>query len=288
MTATVQHSVSRIITVWMVALAVVVAPLAMREAYADTSQDQARKHYEAGRDLYASGDYRAAIREFETANKLVPSPVLDFNIGLAYERLGVLDKALAHYKAYIHAMPNAGNRTAVEAKIQALEQELAAVSKAEPTALDTADTTQPPTSTTVTSEPASDVTATTATTTDTPAVDSDAGAQRDVNPPSAPVYEPTGDAMLDRAAAINLAELREQRASHLAAASEPARDQSAAPVDHATSTPKKAKPVYKKWWFWVVVGVSTVILIDMASGSNTDMTTPVARDVPGSPVLMRF
>jgi hypothetical protein len=37
----------------------------------------------------------------------------------------------------------------------------------------------------------------------------------------------------------------------------------------ATGAPKK-KPIYKQWWFWVVVGVSAFILVDIATNNEPE------------------
>jgi hypothetical protein len=47
-----------------------------------------------------------------------------------------------------------------------------------------------------------------------------------------------------------------------------------------TDEPKKETPVYKKWWFWVVVGVSAVVVYEVVSTPNT--SSNVGRVVPPS------
>ena len=293
-----QHSITRGASVWLLAWAVLLTPMLVQTASAESPRDQARKHYEAGRDLYSSGDYRAAIREFDTANRLAPSPVLDFNIGLARERLGQLSLALEHYRRYISAMPNAGNRAAVDAKIASLEKELAAGGATAPANPEVSATT-----------PATDPTgagatgiagAATAGSGEPPAItgsasDPTAGigeatsdpARPAVRPPVAEAgtpsgilsYEPTGDRELDRVAMIDIGQIRDQRAGAV---------RSAPPVPtktagHADFGKKKAKPAYKKWWFWAIIGVSTIILVDLATGDNGNSPEPLR-----GPVLMRF
>lgn len=319
MTSNSHYSSSHGVAAWLVAIAVALAPMVIPlSAHADGAQDQARKHYQAGRDLYSAGKYQDAIREFETANRLAPSPVLDFNIGLARERMGQLDKALQHYRAYVAALPNANNRAAVDAKIKSLEAEIAEnqakadvrplekakpVSSAPSTDPSTTPSTDPstdpstaPSATTdgamnpdgtttdpIIAEPAgTDLSAATlpTATADDPA--SETAATGAVTPPSAPVYASTGDPTLDRVAQLNLAEIRDQRRGHMEAPPPVARG-----AGHKDFGKKKAKPVYKQWWFWVVVGVSAVILIDMAnSGDDNGAAPPDALN--GGPVLIRF
>src|SRR5947209_3110375 len=67
------------------------APPAAAAAPAPSNDDamaQAKQHFETGRNAYNAGDYVTAIREFKAAEQLRPSPILDYNIGLANEKLG--------------------------------------------------------------------------------------------------------------------------------------------------------------------------------------------------------
>ena len=52
----------------------------------------ARAAYRRGADLYKAGKYREAIAAFEAADRLKPSPALQFNIGQAWEKLGDLPR----------------------------------------------------------------------------------------------------------------------------------------------------------------------------------------------------
>ena len=273
-------------TTWAVAVLILVAPPLIEQAFAD--RQQAQQHYEAGHELYKSGDYQGAIREFETANRLAPSPVLDYNIGLARERLGQLELAVQHYRAYITAMPNASNRDSVDAKIQTLEKELAeqragapappdtdnGIGGRRPQPTDTADVTTDP-------DPASGGT--------TPTM----GSPVDVTGKAA---ETTGDEAVNsvtaersqglrRVAQIDIGNVRDERRSAISA-------QPDAPVPTAShedfGTKKKAKPAYKKWWFWAIVGVSAYILIDLAVADDPNNRALPDSPLDGGAVLVRF
>jgi hypothetical protein len=59
--------------------------------------------------------------------------------------------------------------------------------------------------------------------------------------------------------------------------------------------PKKADPVYKKWWFWAIVVVGAYVVYQIAtedSSSNTGRTLlptgPAAQPSPGGATLWRF
>jgi tetratricopeptide (TPR) repeat protein len=95
-------------------------------APADEALTQAKTHFEAGKSAYNAGDYPGAIREFKAAEALRPSPILDYNIGLANEKLSKKRVAVKYYKRYLEGMPTASNRATVEASIAQLEREIAA------------------------------------------------------------------------------------------------------------------------------------------------------------------
>lgn len=267
-----RHS-SRAATALLAALAILAAPIAVRTARADNTAE-ARQHYQKGKQLFDSGDYRGAMAEFASADRLAPSPLLEFNIALCHERLGEKSEAVRRYRLYLDRVPDAQNRTQVEQKIQALEAEMRADSAPPPPAAEPA---PPP-----------------------------AGQAESAPPPAEAAPAPTGDADLDRANRIDIGKVRSQREAAgdgggeaSAAAGAPAEGEATAsapaPRDDGE---KKSKPIYKQWWFWVVAGVSAIILIDIAtSGSDDDgsaasrfMPSPGARgtDGTGGPVLFRF
>jgi tetratricopeptide (TPR) repeat protein len=276
-------------------------------AYAgDEATAGAREHYTRGQQRFQAGDFRGAIAEFAKAGSLSPSPVLDFNIGLCHERLGERDEAVRRYRAYVEQLPNAANRRTVEEKIGKLEAELAeearlaeAKRKAEEARL--AEDKRKAEEARLAEEARR-------------AEESRrAGAAPPVPPPSlAPAVPPaapppstapsspppaTGDPELDRVAALDVRAIRDARragrtdgfaagpgSTGLAPAPAPAPP----PTD---SGGRKGKPAYKQWWFWVVVGVSAIILIDIAT-SDSQSAVPVERQLGApslpTPPLLRF
>jgi tetratricopeptide (TPR) repeat protein len=90
---------------------------------------EARAAYRRGADLYRAGRYREAIAEFETADRLRPSPALQFNVGQAWEKLGDVEAALAAFARYLRQDPRAANREAVERNVRSLEGRLAATGR---------------------------------------------------------------------------------------------------------------------------------------------------------------
>ncbi len=124
-----------------------------------------------------------------------------------------------------------------------------------------------------------------------------------IGTPSTATHVPTGDAQLDRVSAINIDQIRDQRiggaASGLPAGPDARRagpavaanDQgqaidepgpAAGPTGPSASSPnaaappapltgdqpKRATPVYKKWWFWAVVAVSGYVVYELATADS--------------------
>ncbi|HEU5057042.1 MAG TPA: hypothetical protein VFU21_10980 [Kofleriaceae bacterium] len=277
-----RHS-SRSATALLAALAILAAPIAVGTARGDNQSD-ARQHYQKGKQLFDSGDYRGAMAEFATADRLAPSPLLEFNIALCHERLGEKSEAVRRYRLYLDRVPDAQNRTQVEQKIKALESEIKSEKAPPPAAV-------PPPGPAEAAPPAT--------------------GPAEAAP--APAPGPTGDPDLDRVNRIDIGKVRAEReragdgggaataeagaaggtgeeaASASASAPPPARDEGGK---------KKSKPIYKQWWFWVVAGVSAIILIDIATAGGDDddsaasrfMPSPGARgtDGTGGAVLWRF
>jgi len=89
----------------------------------------ARAAYRRGADLYKAGKYREAIAQFEAADRLKPSPALQFNIGQSWERLGDHAEALASFARYLRLDPAAPNRESVQRSVRSLEARLAATGR---------------------------------------------------------------------------------------------------------------------------------------------------------------
>lgn len=90
---------------------------------------QAVAHYERSRGYYATGRYRAAIAELEAAIRLDRDAAnLYFDLGLLYERIGVIDRARSAYGHYLLLSRDAGERERTERimrRLQGAEPELA-------------------------------------------------------------------------------------------------------------------------------------------------------------------
>lgn len=75
------------------------------------AQQAALIHYERGRAYYAAGRYRMAVNELETAVQLDPTGFnLFFDLGLVYERLGDVDRAVSAYRHYLDHVSDPAER----------------------------------------------------------------------------------------------------------------------------------------------------------------------------------
>jgi hypothetical protein len=288
-------------------LVVAVALCFAARAHAD-DRAEARVHYQAGVKFYASGDYQGAIREFSAAQQLAPADLNNYNLALCYDKLGDADPAIQYYRAFLDKQPGTDKRTEIEASISRLEaaQRSAANKKAEARR-----TAPPPAPEAAPPPPAGPVLGPPAPPSAAPPPPAGpvlgppappAGPELGPTPPPAPEAAPppparkrrgpaiqapssaapTGDPQLDRANAINIDEIRDQRAGAglggpgehrgpAVAASEPSLPPGQpgagvqgsalppAPPPNGSDEPKD-DPVYKKWWFWGIVAVTGVVV----------------------------
>jgi tetratricopeptide (TPR) repeat protein len=277
------------------------ASLGLRAAHADDdSRAQARARYQAGQKAYASGDYRLAIREFAAAEQLAPSGFNDYNLGLCYDKLGEADPAIRYYRSYLDRVGDAKNRAAVEASIARLEAAVSSAQSKEETRLGNERRAQQEriveeakraeqarlaeeSEKAKTPDPAPDGAA--------PEVPSDLDGAAAKSPadnrtpgPAAPMAAPapTGNPQLDRVNAIDVSAIRTERAAMLgtggaAAAPDPAAasgktgNQPAAkdPASKDQGSRSSASPLYKKWWFWAIIGVSAVVVYNIATEDSS-------------------
>lgn len=91
---------------------------------------EARAQFTAGRAAFDAGAWEPALAAFERAHALTGSPELLYNIAVASERLGRLDRAVERYEAYVRALPEASDRAEVDERIRRLREELGARQRA--------------------------------------------------------------------------------------------------------------------------------------------------------------
>jgi tetratricopeptide (TPR) repeat protein len=82
--------------------------------------EDARNFFQRGVKLYAGGHYAAAGAAFSAALQMSNAPELHYNLAMTSERMGNLEDACDHYRAYLSALPTAPDRNSVEAHVTEL------------------------------------------------------------------------------------------------------------------------------------------------------------------------
>src|SRR5687768_7076228 len=86
---------------WLIAALLVLAPLwYSTDARAD-ARTQARKSFEEGLRRVEGGDYTAAIEAFETANRILPHPDVQYNLAYACVDAGRYEEAIKWFEVYL-------------------------------------------------------------------------------------------------------------------------------------------------------------------------------------------
>jgi hypothetical protein len=108
---------------------VAVVLLPRRAPAAEAEIEAARKHMEKGQEAFHQQRFEEAARHFEDAFNASPFSAFLYNAGLAEERVGNFEKAVAFYRRYLKEDPEAADAGTVREKIDAL---LAAISQKPP------------------------------------------------------------------------------------------------------------------------------------------------------------
>jgi len=104
----------------------------LRQHEASEPDTDGRAHLKRANALADKGDCQSAIDEYTKAYELLNDPVVLFNRGECFRRVGDTDPAIDDYREFLEKVPNAPNRAAVEAKIAALERPEPPVAKSPP------------------------------------------------------------------------------------------------------------------------------------------------------------
>lgn len=311
----------------LIALAFVL--VGQTHAFADDRTD-ARTHYQAGVKYYNGGDYRSAIREFSAAQQLLPADLNNYNLALCYDKLGDPDPAVQYYRAYIDKVPNTDKRAEIEASISRLDAAAKSVAQKkadearkieEAKRADDERKAYEETKRAEATRKADEARAATEARKRPPMPDNGGDDAPPVGVGSTGVPSSgtvsTGDTQLDRVQGMSIDEIRDQRvggagsgmvdprrgpataangagmAPPVAGAAPPVAGQPAGPQDQ----PKKADPVYKKWWFWAVVVVSAYVVYQIATTDSNNGGVngrtmlpmgPAAAPASGGYTLMRW
>ena len=86
--------------------------------------DEARSYFEQGRAAFEAADYERALVYFRHAYRLSPRPELQYNIGVAADRLQREEEALVAFEQYLSETQEPVREAEVRERIEALQQSL--------------------------------------------------------------------------------------------------------------------------------------------------------------------
>lgn len=219
--------------------------------HADSAREF-RQHYESALRLYDGGQFEGAIKEFQAAYALKQLPRLLLNIGQAHRKLGHARDALGFYEFYLRVEPNP--KPEIKAELTTyITQTRALLDAAERMRAEQGGTEPAPSTMLPPLPPPADANAKPAAT--------PAGTQGTTAAAATPPAAATGSG----------ADVR------LTAAPAPA---GAAAVSDSSAR----RPIYKKWWFWTIIGVGTAaaatgIALGVRAASNSDPSNIEIRNV---------
>jgi tetratricopeptide (TPR) repeat protein len=88
--------------------------------------DEKDPHFQQGRNLVNSEDYKGATEEFEQALQTNPhSAAAHFELGWLYEKAGDYAAAIYHYERHLQLQPDSPHAATVRERIRGCKQELA-------------------------------------------------------------------------------------------------------------------------------------------------------------------
>ena len=90
----------------------------------DAATEEARQHFQKGRQLFDVGRWDDAAAEFEQAYAIRSDPIFLYNMAQAYRRKGDAKRALDLYKNYLIKAPKSPQREEVEERILALQKQI--------------------------------------------------------------------------------------------------------------------------------------------------------------------
>jgi hypothetical protein len=222
-----------------------------------SAADDPKKMFETATAEFNLGHYEKAASMYEEIYKITLEPVLLYNIAQAHRLGGDFDKSVFFYKGYLRAQPQAKNRTEVQKRIAELELAIEAKRRGQ----------ERPPNVPATVEPRARPQTATAQPTPTPEPATQPRAAEPAPPPS------------ETPPAATTTETQ------------------APPASASNETPSSSeKPVWKKWWFWTIIGgvvvVGVVVAVAVVAtqapsfGANLPETGPAAHALTASPASL--
>ncbi|HXI57648.1 MAG TPA: hypothetical protein VNO55_16395 [Polyangia bacterium] len=244
-------------------------------AWAEVDIKRAKEHYTKAESLYRVERFQDAFTEYQEAYLAKPEPNLLFNMAQCQRKMGNRPEAVRFYRRFLAEKPNPPNLATVEQHLRDLEAVQPPTTLPPPLAMTASPAlaAAPAPSTMrkgftapVTAKPAAP-----------PPVLSPAVAY---NQPPAGALEPVGI----RSASVPAVTTPPPVAAptlppqSLAMAHDPGKSPTSPNVLRTDggpgpdSAPGEARPIYKKWWFWAVVGgaVAGAVVIGVVAGHKSD------------------
>jgi hypothetical protein len=247
-------------------------------AWAEVDVKRAKEHYTKAENLYRVERFQDAFTEYQEAYLAKPEPNLLFNMAQCQRKMGNRAEAVRFYRRFLAEKPNPSNLATVEQHLRDLE------------AVQPPTTLPPPM--TMTGGPA--VAATPAPSTMRKGFAAPVTAKPASPPVPSPVLSPAVAYNQPSSGALEPVAIRSASVpavttpppvappalppKSLAMAHDPGKSPTSPNVlrtdggPGAESGQGEARPIYKKWWFWAVVGgaVASAVVIGVVTGHKSD------------------
>ena len=223
-----------------------------------TPAQSAKQHYLKAEAYFRAHDFSAAMGEYQSGYEEKADPVFIFNIAQCQRLLGHPGPALQSYRRYLHDAPEGAGHDVAERQIAELEGLMGGEGAAPsttpvplaPAATTAAEAAPPPPSPAETREDP---------TVEAPPMPSGAPHAPGLDPLAAP---PSSGPPSDSPAVTR----RSLTAVHASSPTAPA-----SPALGIRSEEPAARPIYRRWWFWVAAGalsIATIVAIEAASSGG--------------------
>jgi tetratricopeptide (TPR) repeat protein len=116
-----------IVSRWSCAAALLIGLLGAAPAFAQETPDDAaaREYFERGREAFEQANYEGALVFFRHAYRLSGRPALQYNIGVAADRLQREQEALEAFQHYLDETESPTREAEVRGRIEALQESIA-------------------------------------------------------------------------------------------------------------------------------------------------------------------
>ncbi|MGZ3439751.1 MAG: tetratricopeptide repeat protein [Polyangia bacterium] len=232
-------------------LPLLIVVLVALAAPAANGAEDPKQLFESATAEFNLGHYEKAAGMYEEIYKITLEPVLLYNIAQAHRLGGDFDKAVFFYRGYLRAQPQAKNRGEVQKRITELEDAIEAKRRGQ---------VRPP-NVPATVEPKAHPQTATAQPTPTPTQP----------PPPEPASQPMTTPSSEAQAA-------------------PSTEPQPQPTQTASNEPSSSeKPIWKKWWFWTIIGgvvvVGVVVAVAVVASQAPSFGANLPETGPGAHAL---